>query len=57
MIREDYIMRSFKTCTFHQIYWRKEICWECSAYGRQKRCIQGFGGETLGKETTWKTEE
>jgi len=25
-----------------------------SAYGGQERRIQGFGGETLGKETTWK---
>jgi hypothetical protein len=25
----------------------------CSAYGCEKRCIQGFGGETRGKETTW----
>jgi len=23
-------------------------------YLRQERCIQGFGGETRGKETTWK---
>jgi hypothetical protein len=28
---------------------------EYGTYGRQKRCIQGFGGETWGKETTWKT--
>ena len=27
----------------------------CSTYGGQKRCIQGFGGDTRGKETTWKT--
>jgi hypothetical protein len=25
----------------------------CSACGGEKRCIQGFGGETRGKETTW----
>ena len=24
--------------------------------GGQKRCIQGFGGVTRGKETTWKTK-
>ena len=24
--------------------------------GGQKRCIQGFGGVTRGKETTWKTQ-
>ena len=23
-------------------------------YGTQERCIQGFGREILGKETTWK---
>jgi hypothetical protein len=28
-----------------------------SMYGREKRCIQGFGGETCGKETTWKTHD
>jgi len=24
--------------------------------GRQKRCVHGFDGETLGKENSWKTE-
>ena len=24
-------------------------------YGGEVRCIQSFGGETSGKETTWKT--
>jgi hypothetical protein len=28
----------------------------CSAYGGEERHIQGFGGETLGKETTWKIQ-
>jgi len=28
----------------------------CSTYGGQERCIQGFGGETLGKETTYETQ-
>jgi hypothetical protein len=27
----------------------------CSTYGGDERCIQGFGGETWGKETTWKS--
>ena len=27
--------------------------WTCSAYGGEERLIQGFGGETRGKETTW----
>ena len=28
----------------------------CSMYGEEERHIQGFGGETWGKETTWKTQ-
>ena len=28
----------------------------CSTYGGEEGCIQGFGGETRGKETTWKTQ-
>ena len=28
----------------------------CSMYGGGEKCIQGFGGETWGKETTWKTQ-
>jgi len=28
----------------------------CSTYGGEERRIQGFGGKTLGKETTWKTQ-
>jgi len=27
-----------------------------SAYGGKERSIQGFGGETWGKETTWETQ-
>jgi len=29
---------------------------KCSTYWGEEGCIQGFGGETLGKQTTWKTE-
>jgi hypothetical protein len=29
---------------------------EYSACGREERCIQGFGGETWGKETTWEIQ-
>jgi hypothetical protein len=25
-------------------------------YGGEERCIEGFSGETWGKETTWKTQ-
>jgi uncharacterized protein YxeA len=28
----------------------------CSKYGGEERYIQGFDGETGGKETTWKTQ-
>jgi hypothetical protein len=31
-----------------------ELYGACSMYG--ERCIQGFGGDTYGKETTWKTQ-
>jgi len=31
--------------------------WECSAYGDEERRIQGFGGKTGGKETTWERDE
>jgi hypothetical protein len=27
----------------------------CCKHRRQERCIQGFGGKTCGKETTWVT--
>jgi len=27
----------------------------CSTDGREERCMQGFGGETCRKESTWKT--
>ena len=27
----------------------------CSAYGREERRVQGFGGEAGGKESTWET--
>jgi len=27
----------------------------CDMYGRQERCVEGFGGKTWVKETTWKT--
>jgi len=27
----------------------------CHTFGEEKRCMRGFGGETWGKEPTWKT--
>jgi hypothetical protein len=28
----------------------------CSTYGGEERCIECFGGDTGGEETTWKTQ-
>jgi hypothetical protein len=33
---------------------KNEMGGACSAYGGEERRIQGFGGETRGKEATWK---
>jgi hypothetical protein len=33
-----------------------EMGWACITYGGGERRIQGFGGETLGKETTWEIQ-
>jgi hypothetical protein len=51
---------SLLVCTPHQILLgdeieKNEMGGACSTYG--ERCIQGFGGETWGKEATWKTQE
>jgi hypothetical protein len=48
---EEYIARSFKICILSQYYSydiikNNEIGGVCGTYGRQERCIQGFGGET-----------
>jgi hypothetical protein len=34
---------------------KKEINLTCSHYGRKGSWTQGFGKQTCGKETTWKT--
>jgi hypothetical protein len=34
---------------------KNEMGVACGMYGGEERCIQGFGGETIGKETTRKT--
>jgi len=47
---DNYIMRSLMICTLHS-----EMGGACSTYGGEERCIQGFGGQTLGKETTCET--
>jgi len=41
---------------YTQIVEKNEIGGECSAYGRVERHIQGFGGETCEKMTTWETQ-
>jgi len=28
----------------------------CSAYGKEERHLQGFAGETCGKESIWETQ-
>ena len=59
---KDYIIRIFMTCT-HQIFfsgWSNQEDWDgrvCSMYGGWERCIQDFGREIWGKETTWKTQD
>jgi hypothetical protein len=35
---------------------RNEMGRECRVYGGEERRIQGFGGETSVKETTWETQ-
>ena len=40
---------------YTQIVEKNENGGTCSACGEVERHIQGFGGETGGKETTWET--
>jgi hypothetical protein len=35
---------------------KNEVGGACSMYGGEQRCMQGFSGETWGKETTRKTQ-
>ena len=35
---------------------KNEMSWACSVYVAEERHIQGFGGETWGKETTGKIQ-
>ena len=54
------LMRSLMICTSHPICSgdkiEKEVSGACSAWGREERRIQDFGGETWRKETTWETQ-
>jgi len=56
---QNYIMRCLMTCTAHPVSFSDQIDKDeggraCSTYGGEQRCIRDFGGETWGKETTWK---
>ena len=42
-------------CSDNQIE-KNDMGGACSTYGGEERLIQDFGGETLEKETTWKTQ-
>jgi hypothetical protein len=35
---------------------KNEMGGTCSTYEGEEMCIQGYGGEIRGKETTWKTQ-
>jgi hypothetical protein len=41
---------------FHSQLVPHEMGRTCGTYGGEERCIQGFSGETWGKETTWRTQ-
>jgi hypothetical protein len=56
-------MRSLMICTAHQILVifgdkikMNEMSGACSTYWGEETCMPVFGGETLGKETTWETQ-
>jgi hypothetical protein len=49
-------MRSIVICTAHKTLFTNNVLGgACSMYGKEEKFIQGFGGETGGKETTWET--
>jgi hypothetical protein len=57
---EDYITRTFMIFILIKYYSggqikKNEIGVACDTYGREGKCIQSFGGETLRKETISKT--
>ena len=35
---------------------KNEMGEACGTYGGEEKCIQGFGGDTWGKEPTWKNQ-
>ena len=56
------MMRSLVICTLLTKYCsgnkieKNEMGGACGTYGGEGRCIEGFGGETWRKETTWETQ-
>ena len=51
MSGEDSVTKSFTIFTYYQgdsgnQIKKNEIGEACSTYGREERCVQGFGGET-----------
>jgi hypothetical protein len=53
-------MRSVMIYTPHQIYVghqlkKNDMGGACGTYGGGERFVQDFGGDTWGKEITWKT--
>jgi len=50
----DLVRRLSKYYSGDQIE-KNEMGGTCSAYEGEKMCIQGFGGETRGNGTTWKS--
>jgi hypothetical protein len=58
---ENYIMKSLLINTAYVIFLggkieKNGVGGACSAYGREERRKQGFGGETSVTECTWKTQ-
>jgi len=54
-------MKSSMICTLHQLLLgdqieKNEVDGACNTYGGWQRCIQDFGREAGGKETTCKTK-
>jgi hypothetical protein len=49
------ILRSAQTCSGDKIE-NNDMDWACSAYEGEERHMQGFGGETRRKETTWEAQ-
>ena len=49
---------TYKLCAtiFFNTNNKTELGGACSGYGGGERRIQGFGGETCGKEITWETQ-